>query len=353
MTSDPNQDIKPKRLSHGSHLTLWVFLSVGILIILGMLLITPYMIRKSAAEVWIRIPKGATMEQVADTIRAHYPEDYADKLVRMLKINGFKPEERYGMYQIPAGTTPFAASQKLTKGGQTQIPLTINGFRTLDHLAERMALKMDFTAEEFKKAATDSAYLARYGLTPEQALSLFLDDSYSVDWMASPREVLDEIGKNYLTFWHQGRIQDAEDLRLSPAEVMIIASIVDEETHQSIEKGKIGRLYINRLDKNMRLQADPTVKFATGHFELRRVGGDYLKFDSPYNTYRYAGLPPGPIRTTSRATVDAILRSAPSTDLYMCARPDGSGFHNFTDNDSIHRENARKYQEWLDEKGIR
>lgn len=349
------ETIEPKRNqpSPCNRLLLWILISVAIVIGLGMFTIAPYMVNGSEADVTIRIPKNATMETVSDTLKKYYPEGYAKKVTRLLSLYGFDPAKRNGLYLLPKGATPFATMRKLSRGGQTPVRLTINGFRSLPYLAQRMALKMEFSEDDFMKAATDSVYLSKYGLTPQQALSLFLEDTYDVYWTNTPYEVLDKIGENYTNYWHQGRREVAyDDFNLTPAEMMILASIVDEETNQVLEKGKIGRLYVNRLDKDMKLQADPTVKYAWGDQTIHRLTQDHLKKDSPYNTYIYKGLPPGPLRTTSRQTLDEILRSQPSAYLYMCARPDFSGFHNFAATYEEHLVNARQYQQALDERGI-
>lgn len=344
---------KPKPRS-GNRVLLWILISVALLIGLGMLTIAPYMVNGSEKDVTFRIPKNATMQNVSDTLRKYFSEDYSNKVVRLMGIYGFDAAERHGLYYLPKGATPFATMRKLSRGGQSPVRLTINGFRSLPYLAQRIGLKMEFSPEEFLEAAKDSAYLTKYGLTPEQALSLFLEDSYDVYWTSTPKEVLDKIGENYLSYWTEGKREIAkEELGLTPAEMMIIASIADEESNQILEKGRIGRLYINRLDKNMKLQADPTVRFAINDFTIRRVTNQHLKFESPYNTYIHDGLPPGPIRTTSRKTLSAILDSKPSTDLYMCARPDFSGYHNFAATYDEHMQNARSYQAALDERGIK
>ena len=346
--------IMPKpRNSGGNKLMLWILIGLAIVIGLGMLTIAPYMMEGSDKEVTVRIPKGATFDNVKDTLDKYFPEAYSGKVQRLLTVYGFDPVKRHGSYVLPKGATPFATMRKLSRGSQTPVRLTINGFRSLDYLADRMSRKMEFSKEELLEAATDSAYLAQYGLTPQQALSLFLEDTYEVYWTYSPREVLDKIGQNYTAYWTQGKREVAEDLDLTPAEVMTIASIVDEETNQPLEKGRIGRLYINRLDKGMPLQADPTVKFALNDFSLRRITNEHTRFPSPYNTYVNKGLPPGPIRTTSRRTLDEIISSVPSDDLYMCARPDFSGFHNFAPDYEKHLQNARLYQKELDERGIK
>lgn len=343
-----------KKLPRSNHRVLiWILLSMVILVVAGFLVISPYMVSSSSKDVTVRIPKNATMDNVNDTLTKYFDEDYAGKVSRLLSLYGFDPAERHGLYDIPKGATPFATMRKLSRGSQSPVRLTINGFRSLPYLAQRMGLKMEFSPEEFMKAATDSTYLAQYGLTPEQVLSLFMEDTYEVYWTASPYEVLDKIGANYRAFWNEGRREVAEAMGLTPAEMMTLASIVDEETNQVLEKGKIGRLYINRLDKEMKLQADPTVKFALNDPSLRRITNEQTRFDSPYNTYVYAGLPPGPLRTTSKRTLDEILHSEPSSYLFMCARPDFSGFHNFASTYEEHLDNARQYQAALDERGIK
>lgn len=346
-------EAKPPR-SSSNRILIWILVSVVVVVGLGMFTIAPFMIDSSERDVTIRIPKNATMENVSDTLRKYFPEGYSNKVSRLLALYGFDPVERHGLYNIPKGATPFSTMKRLSREAQSPVRLTVNGFRSLPYLAERVGLKMEFSPEEFLEAATDSAYLSKYGLTPEQALSLFLEDTYEVYWTWSPEQVLDKIGQNYTSFWSEGKRDAVEDrLALTPAEVMTLASIVDEETNQVLEKGRIGRLYVNRLDKGIPLQADPTVRFALNDFTIRRVTNEHTKFRSPYNTYQVKGLPPGPIRTTSRQTVEEIINAQPSSDLYMCARPDFSGFHNFASNYEDHLENARAYQKELDARGIK
>lgn len=350
-----NDNTSPKKLrSSGSKLTLWILLSVAVIICAGMLTIAPYMVDGSKDTVTIRIPKNATIDNVNDTLNKYFHESYAGKVMRLMTVYGFEPEKRHGLYEIPKGATPFATMRKLSRGAQTPVRLTINGFRTLPYLAERMSLKMEFSPEELLQVATDSAYLAKYGLTPQQGLALFLEDTYDVYWTNTPEEVLDKIGSNFTNYWTEGKREVAEgDFDLTPGEMATLASIVDEETNQILEKGRIGRLYLNRLNKGMKLQADPTVKYALNDFSIRRVTNEHLKADNPYNTYMYEGLPPGPIRTTSRKTLDEIIMAKPTGELYMCARPDFSGFHNFATTYEEHLQNARLYQKALDERGIK
>ena len=204
----------------------------------------------------------------------------------------------------------------------------INGFRLLPVLEEKVAARFDFTPDSIAAVLADAGALKDYGLTPEQAMSLFINDSYRFFWNASPAEVVKKVGAHYLDVWTPERKAKAEALGLTPADVMTLASIVDEESGKTDEKGAIGRLYINRLQRGMKLQADPTVRYAGGDFTIKRVKNPN-SIESPYNTYIHAGLPPGPIRTTSVATIDAILDSKPHDFIYMCAKEDFSGYHNF------------------------
>lgn len=313
----------------------------------------PMILTRSHREAVIRIPEGATYRDVTDSLTRQFGEGYAAKVVKLLKIRNFDPARRHGAYRIDKGTSPFMTMMRLTRGAQMPVRLTINKFRDIDNMAERIAAKLETDRQSVLNAITDSAMLASHGLTPEQALSLFLSDTYEVYWTTSPVEAVEKIGRHYDEVWNPTRRQRAADLGLTPAEVSTLASIVDEETLMDREKGAIGRLYINRLAQGMRLQSDPTVRFAVGDFSIQRVRKEHLRTDSPYNTYRYAGLPPGPICTTSVKTIDAILESDPHKYIYMCAKPDFSGYHDFATTYEEHIANALKYQHELDKRGIR
>lgn len=316
-------------------------------------LIAPYFFTGTAEAAVIRIPRQATSANVTDSLTKYFGDDFAGRTTKVFTKLVKNPADRYGAYDIPEGTSPASAARILARGAQQQVTLTINGVREFLPFADRIARKFDFSGDDLRAALADPALLSKYGLTPEQAPSLFFNATYYLYWTDTPQEVIEKVGKNYDSVWNADRKRKAEALGLTPAEVMTIASIVDEETNQISEKGRVGRLYINRLKKGMRLQADPTVRFALKDFTIKRVTGQHLQAPGPYNTYRVNGLPPGPIRTTSVATVDAILDSEPSDDIYMCAREDFSGFHNFAPDYATHLENARRYQKALDERGIK
>ncbi len=330
-----------------------IMLVLAMCITLFLVALYPLVMKTSEKEVTIFIPAGATTETVNDSLNKYFGEDYTRKVMRLAQLRGTDFSKRHGAYHIPKGTNPIGAMRKITSGAQTPVRITINGFRSLPLLIDRVSRKMEFPADSLEAALNDTAFLEQYGLTPKNVLALFVDDTYELYWSATARELVSKIGENYLALWNDNRVRRAAELGLTPAGVMIIASIVDEETNDRTEKGTIGRLYINRLNKNMRLQADPTVRFAVGDFTIRRITQSQLKKDSPYNTYRYAGLPPGPIRTTGYETVNKILDSEPNNYLYMCAKEDFSGSHNFSETYAEHLENATRYQAALDRKGIK
>lgn len=322
-------------------------------IIAVVIFVAPYFVGGSARAAVIRIPRNATEENVKDTLTKYFGDDYSARAMTVFNALAKDPAKRYGGYEIAEGTTPAAAARKLARGTQSTVKITINGVREFSPFINRIAAKFDFPADSLRALLADSSVMKKYGLTPEQSPSLFFNDTYYLYWTSTARELVEKVGDNYLKFWNEERRAKADSLGLTPAEVMTLASIVDEETNQLSEKGRIGRLYINRLKKNMRLQADPTVRFALKDFTIKRVTSQHTtSAPAPYNTYRVAGLPPGPIRTTSTATVEAILNSSPTDDLYMCAKEDFSGFHNFAATYEEHKKNARAYQNALNERGI-
>ena len=306
---------------------------------------------KAPSSAIVRIPSEASKEQLRDSISKYLGEPYAKKVSRLVGLRGTDLRSRHGAYLIEAGMSPLDAARRLTSGPQEPLTITINGFRLLPVLEEKVAARFDFTQDSIASVLADAGTLKEYGLTPEQALSLFINDSYQFFWNASPAEVVKKVGAHYDEVWTSERKAKAKALGLSPADVMTLASIVDEESSKLDEKGAIGRLYINRLQRGMKLQADPTVRYAGGDFSVKRIKNPN-SVESSYNTYIHMGLPPGPIRTTSVETIDAILDSKPHDYIYMCAKEDFSGYHNFASTYAEHQANARRYKRELDRRGI-
>lgn len=338
-----------KRRKRGQRIRIIAIWSAVAIVIVAVLAVAlPLLATGASRGVTIRIPKNATEQELRDSLTQHLGEDYAGRVVSIVKAGGADLAKRHGAYRIEEGMSPAKAARVLTRGMQQPVRITINGFRTLDNLAERVAAKFDFTAEDLLNYLRDPATAEHYGLTPDQIMAVFVDDTYEAYWTATPQSLVGKIGDNYGKLWNADRREKASRLGITPAQAMIIASIVDEETNKADEKGMVARVYINRLRKGMRLQADPTVKYAVGDFSIKRITKKHLATESPYNTYRVNGLPPGPIRTTSRQTIDALLDSPETDVIYMCAREDFSGYHNFTASYEEHLRNARRYQDALD-----
>lgn len=344
---------KRKRKKKNNNMLRWLSAAVGTIAVAGCVLYCVLLSGSAPSSAVIKIPKGGTSQNVSDSLTLHLGPAYAKKVMKLAGLRGTDFRTRHGAYLVEAGASPLTAMLRLTGGAQQPVTITINGFRLLPVLEEKVASKFEFSEDSLKNTLNDPDVLAPYGLSPTDALALFLNDSYEFYWSVSPKEMVEKIGAHWRDVWSEDRRAKASALGLTPAEVTRIASIVDEETNALEEKGTVGRLYINRLKKGMRLQADPTVRYAVGDFSIRRVTGKHLQVDNPYNTYRYAGLPPGPIRTTSMETIDAILDSSPHEYIYMCAKEDFSGRHNFAVTYAEHQANARRYQEELNRRGVR
>lgn len=327
--------------------------SLGFIVALVLFFVLPYFVSSSSEDFIVRIPKNATLDNVKDSISKYAGDDYASKTVFVMGMMSSDISDRTGLYTIRKDFSPIKAARILCRGAQTPVKLVFNGARTVDDLSSFFSSKLDIEKAEILSAFSNREFLDRYGLTPETAISIFLEDTFEFYWSADVADVFGKFAENYSDFWNQSRIEKSERLGLTPTEVTIVASITDEESNKSDEKDEIGRLYINRLNKGMKLQADPTVKYAVGDFTIRRITKNHLSVESPYNTYRVKGLPPGPIRTTRKQTIDAILNSEPSDYIFMCAKEDFSGYHNFASTYEEHLKNAKKYQEELNRRGIK
>ncbi len=342
---------KKIKAGNGNKWIYWIIGAIALVVVASVVVYSCFLSGKAPSSAVVRIPANASADQLTDSISKYLGESYAKKVSRLIRLRGTDLNARHGAYLIEAGMSPLNAMRRLSGGRQEPLTITINGFRLLPVLEEKLAARFDFDKDSIATALEDKQLVGEFGLNTEQALALFFNDSYEFYWNASPEDIVRKIGSHYLDVWTPERRAKASDLGLSPAEVMIVASIVDEESNKLDEKGTIGRLYINRLHKGMKLEADPTVRYAGGDFNVKRVRNP-RSLESPYNTYLHAGLPPGPIRTTSVETVDAILNSEPHNFIFMCAKEDFSGYHNFASTYSEHQANARRYKRELDRRGI-
>ena len=258
-----------------------------------------------------------------------------------------------GRYEISPGMGALQVFRMLRGGMQEPVMVTVPNVRTMNQIAGRLSKALMCDSVELAEALSDDAVCRAYGFTKATIPSMFVPNSYSMYWNISVEKLLQRMKQEYDVFWNTERKTKAASMKLTPDQVCTIASIVDEETNKTDEKPTIAGLYYNRYLKGMKLQADPTVKFALQDFGIRRILNSMLTTDSPYNTYMYAGLPPGPIRVPSQEGIDAVLNYEHHNYLYMCAKEDFSGYHNFAVTGTEHQANARRYAQALNARGIR
>lgn len=253
-----------------------------------------------------------------------------------------------GKYEITKGMSVFSLVRTLRNGKQTPVNLVITKLRTKEDFASLAGKKFEFDSTAFLEYLNNADSLKQYNLDTNTVLTAVFPDTYTYFWNTTPSKVFAKLREQYSTFWNQERVSKATAKGLTPQTAYIIASIVEEETNNNAEKGNIASVYMNRMAKGMRLGADPTVKFALRDFGLKRIYNKHLTVESPYNTYRVSGLPPGPICTPSKVTIDAVLNAAPTDYLFFVAKSDFSGQHSFAATYDEHLKLAKQYQKALD-----
>ena len=267
------------------------------------------------------------------------------------KIMEYQENIKIGAYKVKMNMTNYDMITMLRSGNQTPIKLTFSYARKMDDLAEKITSKLKMSKDDLLNYLNDN--IDDYnGFEKSDIISVFLPDTYEVYWNVSPKNLTNKMYSEYKKFWNSERIAKLENINLNEKEAIVLASIVASETRMLDEADRVAGLYINRLRKNMRLQADPTLIFAANDFTIRRVLNKHKKIKSPYNTYIHKGLPPGPIRLVPKQYIDAVLNYEEHNFIYMCAKEDFSGYHAFATNLSDHNRNARKFQIALNMKKI-
>jgi UPF0755 protein len=257
-----------------------------------------------------------------------------------------------GRYKISNRMSNNELVNKLRSGNQDVVKLTFNNIKTLQELAENIAGQLEPSADEFYAEFTNLATQKKYGFNAYTLPVIFIPNTYELYWNTRPEQFIERMSNEYDQFWNNSRKSKAKKVGLNPEEVITLASIVEEETLKDDERPKVAGVYLNRLEINMRLQADPTVVFAVGDFSIRRVLIKHKKVKSPYNTYMNSGLPPGPICLPEISSIDAVLNFKKHKYLYFCAKPDFSGYHSFAKTYKEHTKNARAYQKELNKRRI-
>ncbi len=303
------------------------------------------------SEIDIHIPSDGTMHTLMDSLvqRNAIIDTTGFKWVAdKMKFKNVKP----GKYTIQNGWTNKDLVSLLRSGRESSVKLTFNNLRHVKDVAGVISKAVEIDSVSLYKFLLSDEAMTMTGLTKETMMTLFIPNTYELYWDVNAKDIVERFLRERDKFWTADRLKKAEELGLTKEEVYTMASIVQKETNYNSEKPTIAGIYLNRIRKGILLQADPTVVFGVGDFTIRRVLNKHLKFDSPYNTYIYEGLPPGPIYMPDISSIDAVLNAEEHDYIYFCASPGYNGKHQFAKTLSQHLANARKYHKWLNDQKI-
>ena len=307
-------------------------------------------IENEQAEVFI--PQKSTVEEVAFLLKhAHIIEDERTFLW-VSQIKRFSMPSKGGRYIIQSGWSNNDIINSLRIGEEIPVQLTFNNIRTVEDLSGRIAAQLALDSAELMYYFSDYEFIHSLGFDFETIVAMFVPNTYQVYWTTDAKAVFERMAREYKAFWNEERRTKAKAIGLSPIEVATIASIVDEETNKAFEKPIMAGVYINRFKRGIPLQACPTLKFALRDFSIKRILNKHKAVESPYNTYKHKGLPPGPIRVASIQAIDAVLNYQKHSYLYFCAKEDFSGEHYFSKTLREHNAYARRYHKVLNQNKI-
>lgn len=298
-----------------------------------------------------------------------YPHDNSDSVINKIKTaanpsstlgfkilakhNHFDQKKRTGKYAIKDKDSWHKIYSRIVSKEQTPVKVVIPSIRNFGQLSKTISDQLMFDSTAINEFLTNKVYIEHIGYTTATFPTLIIPNTYEFYWNIEPEQFMIRMIREHKKFWNKERLAKAKAINMTPEEVATLASIVDEETNNNNEKPIVAGLYINRLKRNIPLQADPTIKFAIGDFSRKRILNADLQIESPYNTYKNTGLPPGPIRIASIAGIESVLNHAKHNYIYMCAKEDFSGTHNFATTLSEHNANARRYQAALNKLNIK
>lgn len=302
-------------------------------------------------HIYIRTGWGfeESMQMLVEQDLLRYPLVF-ERLARMKKYHMLV---RPGRFKVDAGMGNLGLINHLRTGKQDPVNVIFNHIRTPEQLAGRIARQIEADSVSLIGVFLDSAFHEKYGIPQHQLAMMFIPNTYEFFWNTTAEGFIERMHREHEAFWNDHREERLKAIGMTRSEVVTLASIIEMETNRNDEKAKIAGVYMNRLRIGMRLQADPTLVFAHGDYSIRRVLNRHKTIDSPYNTYRYAGLPPGPISFPSISSIDAVLHYETHDYFYFAAREDFSGYHNFARTYQQHLANARRYHRALNENNIR
>ncbi len=331
--------------------------TVYLIILLIPLIIGGYMAYQVIykANVWtgdkeqasIYIPTGSDFKDVKTILYKQGLIIHRKNFEWLAKRKEYPKFVKPGHYVLKNGMSNKELINLLRSGNQTPIRLIFNNIRTKENLAQRVSEQIQADSASIVKLLSDPAYLADMGLNQYTATTIFIPNTYQIFWTTTADDFIKRMKQEYEKFWNEERKAKADSLNMSIAEVITLASIVEKETQKNDEKKRIAGVYINRLKKKWYLQADPTLVYAIGDFSIKRVLNEHKEIDSPFNTYKNKGIPPGPICIPSISSIDAVLNYEKHRYLYFCANHDLSGYHVFARTYEQHIENAEKYRRAL------
>lgn len=299
------------------------------------------------------IPSGATYADVLDSLRARGMLKHLDAFEWVAEKKNYPNLVKAGRYLITDGMSNNSLVDLLRSGEQEPVNVVITPVRTKAELAGIVASYIEADSVAILRALNDPQTAAKYGFSPATFITMFITNTYQFYWSTTVGEFLDRMASEYKNFWTEERKAKAKNLNMSQSEVAILASIVQaEQSMHRDERPTVAGLYLNRLRRNMALQSDPTLIYAAGDFTIKRVLKAHREINSPYNTYKHTGLPPGPIQLPDRSSLDAVLNAEKHNYIYMCAKEDFSGYHNFSSSYLEHMRNARRYQKELNRRGV-
>ena len=302
---------------------------------------------------FIYVPTGSNYDNLLTNLKEQQCLKSIPSFERLADKMNLKNHIHPGKYKIENGMGNYSIVAMLRSGKQHPVKLVINKLRTKQDLIRKISKQLEADSNELKKLFSDNEFLKKFEIDSNQIQCLIIPDTYEFKWNTDAKKTIEKLAKGAASFWNNERLAKAKKMNMSKVQIITMASIVEEETNKKEDKYKIASTYLNRIKRAMPLQADPTCKFAVGDFAIKRVLKIHTQAKSPYNTYQIKGLPPGPICTPSKETIDAVL-NAPQTDyIYFCAREDLKGYSNFAKNYQEHLANAKKYQEALNKRGIK
>ncbi|NCA81011.1 MAG: endolytic transglycosylase MltG, partial [Sphingobacteriia bacterium] len=284
---------------------------------------------KNTEDTFIFIKTNSTYNDVVNTLQENDIIDDLKTFEWVAEKKQYPSKVKAGKYLIKAGTNNNDLINMLRSGDQVPVFIEFNSIRTAEQLAGRLAEQIEADSLSIINLLNDTAFIKEKGFDKYNRISVFIPNTYEIWWNTSAEQLYDKMYKEYKKFWNEKRLNLAKALNMSQLEVISLASIVEQETAKNDEKPRVAGVYLNRIKTGMPLQADPTLIFAAGDFSIRRVLNHHKEIESPFNTYKYAGIPPGPISVPSISAIDAVLNAEPHNYIFFCAKDDFSGYHNF------------------------